>query len=368
MTPAETKARPEDVGGSRTSALTERLSSILTSHALTVLLVAVVVFFTIDLPGTYLTSNNIPPTLATAAVSAILALAVLIPLVSANYDLSVGYVLGLSSIITIGLQAKSGIAWPLASLAGLGTGLAVGIVNGLLVRVAQINSFIATLGTGSVAYALGLWYTQGQSLVGVSAQGFTFLGGVRAEIPIPFVFALLLALVIWAVFEFAPAGRRLYVIGSSEQTAELLGIKVDRYVIASFALSGLLAGAAGVVLASQLLSAQSTTGPEYLLPAFAAVFLGSTAVRVGRVNVWGTIIAILLLTALITGLQQSGLDAWVQPFVYGLILLVAVGAAGYVQRAKARRVRTRDTDTQDRVRAVDDPPSNEGSDARFLLR
>ncbi|RAX15124.1 ABC transporter permease [Pseudarthrobacter sp. AG30] len=316
---------------------------LLNKHALTMILVVLVAFFAIRLPGTFLTGTNVSSTLATQSVAAFLALAVLVPMVAGHFDLSVGYMLGLTCMTTIGFQAKQGMDWGAAVALSLLLGVLVGVLNGMLVVVAKINSFIATLGTGSLAYAIGLWYSEGQSIIGTFPDAFAAIGSVKNNVPLPAIYVVIAAVVIWLILEFTPLGRRLYVVGDSPRTATLLRVPTGAMTVGSFATAGLLTAIAGVILASQLQTAQSSTGPEYLLPAFAAVFLGSTAVRPGRANTWGTIIAVLVLATLITGLQQIGLAAWVQPLVNGVMLIGAVGAAGVVQRRRSQRAKAKES-------------------------
>jgi ribose transport system permease protein len=133
-----------------------------------------------------------------------------------------------------------------------------------------------------------------------------------------------------------PIGRYLYAIGSYERAAELIGIPITRYVIGSFVASGVVTAIAGIVLGAKLQVGQSNIGPEYLLPAFVGALLGSTSVRPGRVNVWGTIIAVLILAVGISGIQQLGASFFIEPLFNGLTLIVAVGLAGYFARRRLR--------------------------------
>lgn len=344
---ADRQSRVDDLPkGHKKHNLASSWGSVMSKHALTLVLVVLVIYFTISLPGTFFTIDNIPPVLATQSVPALLALAVMVPLITNNFDLSVGYVLGFTSILAIGLQTKQGLSWQTAIAVTLVVGLVVGIVNGLLVTTLKVNSFIATLGTGSLAYALGLWYTGGQAVSGTIPPAFAKIGSVQSHIPVPAIYVIVVAVLAWILFEFTPIGRHFYVIGASTRTASLLKIRVETLSVASFAVSGLIASIGGIVLASQLQTAQSSTGPEYLLPAFAAVFLGSTAIRPGRVNVWGTIVAVLVLATLVTGLQQSGFAAWVQPLVNGIMVVGAVAIAGIVQRRKASASKKAEVDTR----------------------
>ena len=248
--------------------------------------------------------------------------------------LSSGYLLGLVNLITIGLLTKHHMDWRLVCLLMVVLGAFVGLVNGLIVTVAKISSFIATLGTGSILYAVGLWYSEGALLTGQLPDGFGKISSQFHGIPIPVIYVVGLTLGLFLLLEYTPAGRHFYVLGASERTARLLGIPTDRYVIASFMISGSLVAAAGLTLASLLRSASSNTGPEYLLPAFAAAFLGSTTFRPGRVNALGTLLAVVVLATVVNGLSLKGLDAWIQPTFNGVMLVGAVAVSGYLLRRR----------------------------------
>ena len=133
-----------------------------------------------------------------------------------------------------------------------------------------------------------------------------------------------------------PAGRRLYATGANRKAAELTGVPARRLVMGAFVTSGLIVGLAGVILAARLQVAQSSVGPEFLLPAFVGALLGATTVRPGRVNAWGTIIAVLVLAVGIAGLQQLGNSFFVEPIFQGAALIISVGLAGYAARRRKR--------------------------------
>jgi ribose transport system permease protein len=321
----------------RISPLTAVARFLLVDGLLLLALIVAAVAFSIALPDTFPTRFNINSILSAKSVVALTALAVLVPLAANEYDLSVGYVVGLTHILAIGLQTKAGLPWPVAVLLVLLAGSAVGLVNGLLVTKLQINSFIATLGMGTFIYGVSGWYTKGHQVVGSLPDGFSSLTGTVAGIPAAALYALAAALILWAVLEYLPIGRHLLVLGANARAAELTGIPVQRYVLGSFVTSGFLTACAGVVLASQLQLGQLATGPDYLLPAFAAVLLGATAFGKGRVNVWGTIVAVLLLAVIVAGLQQLGADFYVEPLFNGGILVAAVALAGYAGRRRLKR-------------------------------
>ena len=150
--------------------------------------------------------------------------------------------------------------------------------------------------------------------------------------PITALYVLLLAIVLWLVTERMPIGRQLYAIGASPKAAALNGIPVRRYVMLTFVASGFLTACTGVILASKLRIGQAGVGLEYLLPALVGVFLGSTTIKPGRVNVWGTVVAVLVLAIGISGIQQFGGEFYVEPLFNGGTLIAAIALAGYSQR------------------------------------
>jgi ribose transport system permease protein len=258
--------------------------------------------------------------------------------IAANqFDLSVGYMVSLLHCLAIGLMV-AGAPWPLVCLLTLAIGLLIGLLNGCLVRYAKIDSFIATLGVGTVAYGLAGWYTGGEQIIGDLPRGFTLLDSTRiGGLPLSALLLLALAAVLWVVFEFLPVGRYLYVIGANERTAELTGIRVNRYVIGAFCVSGGVTAFASLILAARIQVGQSNVGQEFLLPAFVGALLGATTVRPGRVNVWGTVVAVLILAVGISGIEQMGGAFYVEPLFNGSTLVIAVGMAGWAAR---RRLRT----------------------------
>jgi ribose transport system permease protein len=306
----------------------------LSRNSLFVIWLLLVLLFWRLLPGVFLSVNNIRSTATLYSVSALVALAITVPLVADQFDLSVGYLIGLVNIFTLALLTKHHVGWVIVIMLMLLLGAAVGLINGLIVTQFQISSFITTLGTGSILYAIGLWYSSGAQLTGVIPAGFSSISGYPLGIPLPAIYVVVVATLLFVALEYTPAGRQLYVLGSSPRTASLLGIRTSRYVVMAFVVSGLLVAGAGLVLASLIQSASSNTGPEYLLPAFAAVFLGSTSVRPGRVNVIGTVLAVVVLATVVDGLSLRGLQSWIQPMFNGVMLVGAVAISGYLLRRK----------------------------------
>jgi ribose transport system permease protein len=295
--------------------------------------IAIVIFFSIAVPDTFPTSDNFKSIVNNESVLGILAISLILPLVIGEFDLSVGANLGLAAILVTGLPAKSGVALaPAIAIAICASGL-VGLFNGVVVAKIGVNSLVATLGTASIVTGAVAWYTEGKSIFEGIPQS---LPGIAKDsvlgVPLPGVYLLLVALAAWFVLEQTALGRYLYAVGGSKAASRLSGLNVDRLAITAFTGAGVLAGVAGVVEAALLGSGQPSTGPGFLLPAFATVFLGATTIRLGTFNVIGTVIALFTLATAITGLQLMGVASYVAPIFQGVALLVAVSLVMLLKR------------------------------------
>jgi ribose transport system permease protein len=332
---ARDTAQAEPIAPARARRRLPSISHIVSTHGLALLGLALIVIFSVVLPSTFPTDATLRGILSDQIPVLFLAFGEMIVIACGQYDLSVGYGIGATSIIVVGLQVQSPhLAWPLAVLITIAAGLFIGLVNGLLVHHARINSFIATLGTGYAVYSFSEWYTGGSQISGNLPSGFSALTGTVSGVPVPAICAVVVAIVLWLAFEYLPLGRYMYALGSNERASELTGIPRGRYVIGGFMASGLMTGIAGVFVGSELGVGQSNLGPEYLLPAFVGALLGATTVRPGRVNVWGTCIAVLILAVGVSGLEQLGASFFVEPLFDGATLVLAVGLAGLVARRR----------------------------------
>ncbi|MFF4490666.1 ABC transporter permease [Streptomyces sp. NPDC001544] len=306
--------------------------------ALTVLLVLV---FSLALPRTFPTLDTVDSILSNQSIPAILALAATVTIVTGAFDLSIGYGLGLAHVMVMQLVVHDGWPWPLACLTVVAGGAVVGVINGVVVEFGRIDSFIATLGTGSMMYAVSGWVTGGGRIVpgprGLPADFTDLYDSEFLGLPVPAFYVLALALVLWLVLERLPLGRYLYVVGSNPRAADLVGIPTRKYTVYTFTASGLIVGFAGVLLAAEQQIGNPSVGLDYLLPAFVGALLGSTAIKPGRPNAIGTVVAVAVLAVGLTGIGQLGADFWTVPLFYGSTLLIAVGLAGYAAR---RRLRT----------------------------
>ncbi|MGW3168738.1 ABC transporter permease [Streptomyces sp. NPDC001153] len=313
---------------------------LLGAYGLLALTAVLFLVFSLALPRTFPTRDTVDSILSNQSIPAVLALAAMVPIVTGAFDLSLGYGLGLAHVMVMQLVVNERWPWPWACLAVVAGGLVVGVLNGVVVEFGRIDSFIATLGTGSMMYAVTGWVTGGGRIVpgpqGLPAA-FTDLYDSRfLGLPVPAFYVLALAVALWLVLERLPLGRCLYVVGSNPRAADLVGIPTRTYTVYAFGASGLIVGFAGVLLAAQQQIGNPSVGLDYLLPAFVGALLGSTAIRPGRPNALGTLVAVAVLAVGLTGIGQMGADFWTIPLFYGGTLLLAVGLAGY----SARRLRT----------------------------
>lgn len=299
--------------------------------------VVVIAFFSILRPHTFATASNFETLLASQAPLGILSLALLIPLSAGDYDLSVASVLTLSSMIVAILNVHHGIPVGVAILIALIVGAVIGAVNGIICVGAGIDPFIVTLGMGTFVDGITLWISNSTPVDGVSNSLVNVVVVHRfAGLSIEFYYLLVVAAVLWYVFEYTPPGRRVLIVGRGREVARLSGLRVKRIRVLSFIAAGAVSALAGVVYVGTSGSADPTAGTSLLLPAFAAVFLGSTTLIPGRFNPWGTLVAVYFLTTGISGLSLLGVQTYVQQLFYGGALVIAVLLSGITRRRRRR--------------------------------
>lgn len=287
--------------------------------------IAIIVVFAIWIPHIFLTPQTAIGIAGQQAITVIVTLGLLFNLAAGGLDLSVAQNLGLSAVIVATLSTVGG--WPAvpAAIAAVVVSTVIGLVNGYLVAHIKMNSLIATLGMSSVLLALTEIVSAQKFRGPVSSDFAQWTQWQPLGIPGITIYAVVLAFVAWYVLEHTPFGRRTYATGANPEAALLAGVKTHRYLLASFVITGFAAGLAGVLLASRIQSVGPTVGPSYLLPAFAACFLGTTQLKPGKFNVWGTVLAIYLLATGVYGLQLVGGQQWITDLFNGIALIVAVG-------------------------------------------
>lgn len=291
-----------------------------------ILLVIVFSFWASD---TFLQWDTVRQVLNQNAITALVALSLVIPLSAGMFDLSIGYALGLCNVVCAYLIVRAEFSVGAAIGLTLLTACVIGLLNATIVVQFKIDSVIATLATGSLLLA-GITLTSGQSEI-VSSKLTTgvFADIANAEvggISLAVVYMLIVAVAIWFVLEHTVAGRWFYATGFNSDAARLAGIPVRRLQFISLVVSAVIAGGiAGIAVTSQIGSGSTTVGPPFLLNAFAAAFLGATQLRAGRFNAWGTVIAVFMLGTGTAGLGLAGAPVWAPAVFVGVVLLLALG-------------------------------------------
>lgn len=291
--------------------------------------IAMFVIFSIWVPDTFLKWDTWKALIDSQAVTAILAIGLVIPLSAGVFDLAIGAELGVGSILVSWFLVDKGVPVVPAILLTVVVGALIGLINGLLIVKVKIDSFIATLGMSSVLLAVIAWVSDSQQILGLP-EGFQTLGTNEVlDLTLPVFMMLALGLVIWYVLERTGLGRRVYATGGNIEAARLAGVKVTLVVICTLVACAAIAAFSGLLVSASLGAGDPTIGPAYLLPAFSAAFLGSTQFRGGRFNVWGTIVAVYVLATGVKGLQLAGAPIWIPDLFNGVALLLAVGLAKY---------------------------------------
>jgi ribose transport system permease protein len=285
----------------------------------------VIAGFTIALPGSFLSWTNFSVMFTTQAPAAILALALIVPLTAGDYDLSVGATVTLSAILigVLNVWGEMPIGWVL--LIALGAGALIGAVNAFFVVVLRIPSLVVTLGTASLITGLVQWVSNSSTIGGISP----WLVRNVAEnqlfgLSFAFYYALIAGALVWYVFTYTPLGQRLLFVGRGREVARLVGIDVGRVRAGCLIASGMMAALAGIIYVGVLGAADPVSGLNFLLPAFAAAYLGATSIVPGRFNAWGAFIAVYFLSSGITGLSMLGIPLWVTNVFNGGALILAV--------------------------------------------
>ena len=309
--------------------------SIVGDYGVVIFFLFILLFFSVWLPDRFPTMTNLRNVLGDQAIPGMLALAAMLPLAAGEFDLSVGAVLGFNSIVTAYLVAK-GIPVPAVFFICISLGLLLGAINAFLVVVIGVNAFIGTIGVGTILAGMNLLVSGGRTLYQSIPESLTIISmGTMATLPLTIYYFAALALILWYMMDLTPFGRYIHATGSGREAARLTGVRTNFYLTTSFVLAGGIGGLCGFLTTARIGSATASIGPEYLLPAFAAAFLGATTIQRGRFNVWGTVVGALTLAVGITGLQLAGAPFWVPNLFNGLALIIAVSVAVIVSRRSA---------------------------------
>ena len=292
---------------------------------------SIIIFFSVNLPNTFLTSKNLINISQQISMLAVVAFTMTIVMVMNDFDLSVGSMASLSGVVAAVLFTMDYPVW-MAISAALLVGIIGGMFNGFLVSIIGILPFVATLGTLTMYSGLAFLICGGKTIFGRDIpQEFSSFARSGIEIDIlsmriPFlsILALLILFIVWFVLEQTTYGRRLYAIGGNVEASYLAGIKVKQLRMTAFALTGLGAAIAGLMYASRVASSNPTQGSGLMLEAIAAVFLGMTMSEEGEPRVLYTLIGVLILGILDNGLTQMSVDSYIREILVGSIVIIAV--------------------------------------------
>lgn len=286
-------------------------------------LILLIIFFFAMRPETFLSFINIRNILYQVSILAIIAGAQTIVMVVGDFDLSVGATSSLAGSVAAALMIDE---YPIgvAMLAGLAVGVAVGLVNGVLIAYLNLSAFVATLATMTSVVGLAYLVSGGTTLFGMPPE-FEALGqGRYFNVPLPVYFAVFFSLIIWAVLRFTTVGRRWHAIGGNVEVARLSGVNVKFARLLAFTIAGLVSAFGGILLAARLGSASAEQGGDNMMFSVAAVFLGMTVIRSGAANLVGTMIGVAIIGVMSNGLNILEVNAYWQQVVTGLIIIAAV--------------------------------------------
>jgi ribose transport system permease protein len=314
----------------------ERLVAFLEAYALLIVLAAIALFFCVwpQTADTFPTVANIRILVASQAVIGVIALGALLPLLCTEFDLSVGNVAALSAVLVAGYVSEGHNV-----LLGVGLavviGAAVGCANALIVTKGHVSGVITTLGMSTIIAGVILQQTGGLAPASSIPDSLTNFGtGLVAGVPIIFLMLLVVAGVVYFVLSHTSFGRQMYAVGSNVEAAKLVGLRTDRIRGAAFVAGSILCAIGGLLYISRAGGASPNVGATFTLPALAAAFLSAAAVRPGRFNVWGTVIAIFFLAVLNNGLNLAGVAPYVNDYVNGGALIVGVAMAAVLYRRR----------------------------------
>jgi len=301
-------------------------------YGMLILFFVIAGIFSILRPDRFPTAQNFRSILTENSLLGIAALAVMLAVIAQEWDLSVAAVVGLANVLAAGLPAVQGVPVWATILIVLGIGLLIGLVHSFLIVRLKMDSLVVTIGTAAILTGMIQMYTGGHVISIGIPESLMVLGRSRIfGIQLPFIFLLIITAVLWYILEQRPWGRRLYATGVNVEAARLAGINTDR--MRSMALIGaaLLGVISGILLAARAGVGHPNIATGYMLPAWAAAYLGTAAIRIGFPNPWGTFLAIYLLSIGVNGLTMIGAPFWVNQVFNGLSLLIGITLARRLQ-------------------------------------
>ena len=271
----------------------------------------------------FLTQSNLINVILQSSINATVAFGMTFVILTGGIDLSVGSIVAVAGVM-LGMALQKGVSLQLALLICCISGAIFGLINGLLITEAKLPPFIGTLGTMSIGRGLALFITGGRSISGFS-NDFIFIGnGKFFGVPLLVIIMVVTFSVSAFILRYTRAGRYFYAIGGNREATRLTGINVKKYITIVYAISGLTAGIAAVMLSARLNSAQPIAGDKYEMDAIAATVIGGTSLQGGEGSISGTIIGALIIAVLRNGLNLLSVSSYIQQIVIGLVIIFAV--------------------------------------------
>jgi ribose transport system permease protein len=306
-----------------TSHLRMQFLSYLGKYGTIIALALMIICFGILLPP-FRSPENLVNLLGQMALLSIFAAGMTCTLKMGDFDLSIGAIAAITGIVVASLLA-AGYSIPVAVGLGLLTGIACGVVNGLLVAYVELSAFVCTLATMSIILGGAMALTKGLSIWELPAAfGFIGRGDFYLGIPNRFIIMIVLFVILALFHAYTPTGRRMEAIGGNPDASRMSGINVRFHRLLGFILSGFCSSIAGIVLTSALMSANSTQGTTYLLDAFGACFIGAATMRIGQFHIWGTLVGVMIVVVAVNGLIIMMVPGYYTTMIQGVILLLAI--------------------------------------------
>ena len=327
---------PEELlpGSGRSDSFRSRVTPawLLSRGSLLIIWALVALVFGLIEPSSFLRAGTFQTIFSSPVELIFLCLALVITFSVGEFDLSVAALMGIAGTLLALLSVNHHMNPWLAAILAIAAAGAVGLLNGVLVVGVGVNPIVVTLGVGTAVTGVALWITNLNTISGIPASFSKFAITTVLGVNVAFWYGLLLTVILAYVLIGTPLGLRMSFVGVNREVARLAGVRVNRIRLGSYVASGLMSGLGGVILAATLGSYDPGSSPNYLLPAFAAVFLGTAVIQPGKFNPIGAFVGIYFLQTGIVGLQLAGLTGWIEDVFYGGTLVAAVTISTVVQR------------------------------------
>lgn len=313
-----------------------RLQSTASRYALVGVWALMFAMFSVLEPDTFFSLQTVSAILGSQSVLLLLATAALCTFVVGEFDLSFAAVMGLSATTLLVLAGTHGVNIVIACIAAIGVAVLCGIVNAIFIVLLDVPSLIVTLGMATFLQGIAVALTSSNTLSLFNPSFSDFAVSEVLGLPLSFYYAVAVVALFAYVLAWTPVGRHMTFVGANKEVARLAGIRVQLIRAMSYVVGAGLAGFAGVVLVASVGGFDASGSSTYLLPALAAVFLGTAVVQPGQFNPVGTLIGIYFLQTGIFGLQLMGYSGWIQDAFYGAGLVIAVTATALIRRRSTR--------------------------------